>query len=97
MTSLVLWGFWALFTAIVMVVDRNLRVDEDFTPTPTGYFVLAAISPFIVLPIYFFTSRRNSAPRHRALGALAGVMLTTTCVYLASLHTTAVVLLAHLA
>ena len=97
MSTLVLWGFWALFTTIVMVVDRNMRVEEDFTPTPTGYFVLAAISPFIVLPIYFFTSRRNSAARYRALGALAGVMLTMTCVNLASLHTVAVLVLAHLA
>ena len=49
----------------------------------------------ISLPIYFFTSRRNSAARYRALGALAGVMLTMTCVNLASLHTVAVLVLAH--
>ena len=83
------WVFWVTFTALVMVVDRNLRKSEDFTPSPAGYFVLAAISPFLVLPIYFFTARRNSWPGDRAVAVLAGVGLTLVCHVLALVHATA--------
>ncbi len=85
-TLALFWGLWAIFIGVVMVVDRNMRVEEDFAPTPGGYFVLAAISPFMVLPIDFYSSRRSSTTGRRALAALAGVALTVPCWCLASWH-----------
>jgi len=87
-TLVLFWGFWATFIAVVMLVDRNMRTDEDFTPTPGGYFALAAITPFLVLPIYFFTSRRNSTTGYRVLASLTGLVLTFVCCNIASFHMT---------
>ncbi len=93
---LLFYGFWALFAVVVMLVDRNMRTEEDFTPSPGGYFVLAAISPFLVLPVYFYSARRSSTTGMRLLAALAGVALTIVCAWLAACHLTYVALLFRL-
>lgn len=85
---LLFYGFWAIFAAIVMVIDRSARTREDFTPSPGGYFILAAITPFLVLPVYFYTARRSSTTGVRLLAMLAGVGLTFVCSFLAAWPTT---------
>jgi len=100
MLTLFIWATWATFTAIVMIVDRNLRAargEVDFNNSPFGYVVLALLSPFLVLPVYFHGSRRNSTGGHRAMVALAGVGLTVACWALSVYQATLALVCVHVA
>lgn len=74
-TLAILWGLWALVTAGIMLVDRILTDDEFGSPLQS-YFVLAAITPFMVLPVYFFSSHRSDTSTARWGLTIAGLPLT---------------------
>ncbi len=86
MTTVLIWTYWVLFVGVAMAIERNLRIEEDFAPNAKGFFVLAAISPFLVLPVYLYSAYRSSTTGHRALAALAGLPLTYVCFNLAMFH-----------
>jgi hypothetical protein len=81
--------FWASLTALTMVVDAGYRRDAarlrgevDFSSSsPGGYLMLALITPFLVLPVYFFATRRaGNASTAACIGASAiGLGLTFVC------------------
>ena len=71
----ILWVLWALVTAGIMLVDRILSDDEFGSPLQS-YFVLAAITPFMVLPVYFFSSHRSDTAANRWGLTIAGLPLT---------------------
>lgn len=81
--------FWASLTALTMVVDggyrrdaARLRGEVDFSSSsPGGYLMLALITPFLVLPVYFFATRRagNASTARCAGAATMGLGLTFVC------------------
>lgn len=81
--------FWASLTALTIAVDGQYRRDAarlrgqvDFSSSsPGGYLALALITPFLVLPVYFFATRRASnASTAGCVGAAAlGLGLTFVC------------------
>jgi hypothetical protein len=77
-THAIFWAFWAMVTAGVMLVDRALTRDEFSAPIST-YFVLAAITPFMVLPVYFYSSHRSDGTANRWGLTAAGLPLTALC------------------
>jgi hypothetical protein len=81
-TLAIFWGFWAMVTAGIMLVDRILSRDEFGAPLQS-YFVLAAITPFMVLPIYFFSSHRSDTKVSRWGLTVAGLPLTMVAFYVA--------------
>jgi hypothetical protein len=81
-TLTIFWGLWALLTAGIMLVDRILTEDSFGAPLQS-YFVLAAITPFMVLPVYFFSSHRSSSSGLRWGLTLAGIPLTCVACFLA--------------
>ena len=89
------WALWAMVTAGVMLVDRCLSRDEFSAPIST-YFVLAAITPFMVLPVYFYSSHRSDVPANRWGLTLAGLPLTALCYVLAIPQVVAVLSLVRL-
>src|SRR4029079_14953509 len=74
-TLAIFWGIWAMVTAGIMLVDRILS-DDAFGRPLQSYFVLAAITPFMVLPVYFFSSHRSDTATKRWGLTLAGLPLT---------------------
>jgi len=84
-TLAIFWGIWAMVSAGIMLVDRILS-DDTFGAPLQSYFVLAAITPFLVLPVYFFSSHRSSSPSVRWGLTLAGVPLTVVCSFFAFYH-----------
>ncbi|HSQ66273.1 MAG TPA: hypothetical protein VLM85_23785 [Polyangiaceae bacterium] len=82
MITLLFWALWASFIAAVMFVDHSLRSargEGGFNSSPITYMVLSFLTPFLVLPVYFYSTRRNGSSGHRALVALAGVPITVLC------------------
>ena len=82
-TLAILWTFWAMVTAGIMLVDRILS-DDAFGAPLQSYFVLAAITPFMVLPVYFFSSHRSDTKVARWGLTFAGVPLTVIAFVVAS-------------
>jgi hypothetical protein len=74
-TLAIFWALWATVTAGIMLVDRILS-DDTFGAPLSSYFVLAAITPFMVLPVYFFSSHRSDAAANRWGLTIAGLPLT---------------------
>jgi hypothetical protein len=70
----IFWALWAVITVGIMLVDRILS--RSFDPLSPTYFALAAITPFMVLPLYFFSSHRRGTTKTRWGLAIAGLPLT---------------------
>jgi len=87
-TLAVLWGLWAAFICGVMMVDRSLSKYDDFSSPLQTYFVLAAITPFLMLPVYFYSAHRSSSSGLRWGLTLAGLPLTVVCWCFACYHLT---------
>jgi hypothetical protein len=82
-TLAIFWGLWAMVTAGIMLVDRIVS-DDAFGAPLQSYFVLAAITPFMVLPIYFFSSHRSDTKAIRWGLTIAGLPLTLVACYVAA-------------
>jgi hypothetical protein len=85
-TLAVFWGIWAAFICAVMMVDRTLSKRDDFSSPLHTYFVLAAITPFLMLPVYFYSAHRSSSSGVRWGLTLAGLPLTAICWLFACYH-----------
>jgi hypothetical protein len=76
--SLVLWFIWAAYASAIIFFDHRLRVRQalargevDFSDgAPLHYLVLSLIAGFLVLPVYFYATRK------RWWGLLVGVLAT---------------------
>lgn len=85
------WMLTFVLVGLVMYVDRGLRRNRrtgdmvDFSDDRIGgYLALALLANALVLPIYFYATRR------RATGALAGLAWTVACAGFALLVTSSV-------
>jgi hypothetical protein len=73
------WIIWALYVAALITIDHRMRVRRalanggvDFSDgAPLRYLVLSLVSSFLVLPVYFYATRKRwwAIP----LGLVAGV------------------------
>jgi len=95
-TLAIFWGIWAMVTAGIMLVDRILS-DDAFGAPLQSYFVLAAITPFMVLPVYFFSSHRSDTATKRWGLTLAGLPLTFVAFVAASYQFASILNLIHFA
>jgi hypothetical protein len=77
--------YWA-FISLTMIIDRKIRAQRaqqrgvvDFTDSnPVSYLALGLLAPCLVLPIYFYSSRKVMGGSR--LGAvLAGIGLSVAC------------------
>lgn len=80
-----MWGFWVACVVAVMAVDRSLH-QEDFAPSMSPYFALAVVTPFLVLPVYFYSAHRSGTAGVRWGLTVAGIPLTCVCWVLAAVH-----------
>jgi hypothetical protein len=95
MVSLILWVIWAGWASAIIVIDHRLRVRRarargavDFSVgAPLQYLVLSLIASFLVLPIYFYATRR------KWWALLEGVLATIVSGIAASLTVFAIALL----
>ena len=71
----ILWALWAVITAGIMLVDRILS-GESCDAAASTCFALAPVAPFMVLPVYFFSSHRRAATASRLGVTIASVPLT---------------------
>jgi hypothetical protein len=74
---------WIALTALTIAADRQIREKQakergvvDFSASSlTGYIALSLITPFIILPIYFYSSRKVMGG-NRWLAMVAGFAIT---------------------
>jgi hypothetical protein len=93
--SLVLWFVWAAYASAIIVIDHRLRVRRaaalgtvDFSQgAPLQYLVLSLITSFLVLPIYFYATRRRWWALLQGVVAtfLTGIATSVTVVAIAAL------------
>jgi hypothetical protein len=96
--------FWASLTALTIAVDGRYRRDAallrgevDFSSSsPGGYLALSLITPFLVLPVYFFATRRDSSSAGRFGAACIGLALTLVCLVGACMTRVLVAVALHL-
>jgi len=99
--------FSSMFISTVILVDRKLRQTEalrtgmpDFASTSVGaYLGLSLIASSLVLPIYFWSSRRVSgvSKGDAALAAFGGLALGLACNVGAAFLTAIVIVALHAA
>ncbi len=97
---MILWLLWFGFATLTMVIDRGYRRDAarlrrqtDFSsPSLGGYLALALVSPFLVLPVYFYATRKQAgvADAWCANAAATGLGLTVVCWLCAAVPATAI-------
>jgi hypothetical protein len=67
MLGFIAWVIWACYACAIIVIDHRLRVrraaargDVDFSNgAPLRYLVLSLVTSFLVLPVYFYATRRR--------------------------------------
>lgn len=99
MASLILWLTWATYAAAIITIDHRIRVrrarargEVDFSDgAPLAYLVLSLIAGCLVLPVYFYATRKRWWALALGLAAtLASVVVAAvTVVGLATLVTVA--------
>src|SRR3954447_19267596 len=98
MLSFVLWTIWAAYASAIIVIDHRFQVrralasgEPDFSSgAPLRYLVLSLVAAFLVLPVYFYMTRRKwwavlvgvAATLVSGLATSATVMLVGLIVYL---------------
>jgi hypothetical protein len=67
MFTLILWIVWAAYASAIIVIDHRFRVrraaargEVDFSEgAPLRYLVLSLIASSLVLPVYFYATRKR--------------------------------------
>ena len=85
---MIFWIFFAGLTALTIVIDRKQRARQaqhrgvvDFSDSnPFAYLVFAVITPFLVLPVYFYSTRKVMGG-DRLLAVFVGLGLSVACFF----------------